>query len=356
MSDEVPVTRTPSRRARLGLAGLAILLALIALLLGGWAIWQTKVLEQARDAEAAQVVRYDARLAAIERSDAAANNKQQALEQRLNDATSDNRATRDALQGIDQRARNLETAIGTLSDQQMGGRDSLLLDDAELLLRAGQQRYTLFHDAASALQAYTLAEQVLAQVQDPAFAPVRASVANERAALAAAMPPPRQQALDALDALRAQLPSLPLAAPEVGDSANSHPGIWSHLWHAFSGILRIERDESAPLPAADARFARELGELDLAQAQASLLTFDDAGYRAALQRVEATLAARFDDGSQDVQHARAEVLALLAAQPPSSPAPQLGGALAQLRDLRATHALQTIKPAPASTSGAAKKP
>lgn len=353
MSDEFPTNRvTTPRRTRAGLAGLAIALALFALALGGWAAWRAQRVDSDT---AAQAARLDARLATIERNGSANGEQQQAFDQRLGDAESGTRALHDNVQGIDQRVRNLETALANVSDQHLNGHDALLLDDTEFLLRAGQQRYVLFHDAGGALQAYTLAEQALGQVEDPAFAPVRAGVASERAALTAATPPSRQQALDALNTLRANVPTLPMAAPEVGAGSTSQTGAWSRLWRAFGGILRIERDQGAPLPVADARFARELAALDLAQAQAALLANDDDGYRAALQRVDATLAAHFDASAESVQTVRATLRELLAAHP-VRPAPNLGGALAQLRDLRATHALQSIAPTPAATTGVVHKP
>ena len=52
----------------------------------------------------------------------------------------------------------------------------------------------------------------------------------------------------------------------------------------------MQRDNGAPLAVADARFARELTALDLAQAQAALLAYDSKGYAAALQRVDGSLA------------------------------------------------------------------
>ena len=258
MNDEPAAEPAPAARTtRSGRTGAAVLLALLAIALAAvalWSAWRTRRAEHAYRVQATQLA---ARLAAAEHDYDAASAQRQALDRRLDDAEADVRAARDAAQGLDQRTRNLETALGALSSQQSGGRDALLLDDVDLLLRGARQRFELFHDAQGALRAYALAGQTLAQVQDPAFAPLRAGIANESAALAAAASPPREHAIDALDALRAQLPSLPLAAPEIGATQDAaHGGVLSHLWHAFSGILRIERHQGAPVPAAEARFAR----------------------------------------------------------------------------------------------------
>jgi len=350
MNNDPPATTPQRRNTRIGLAGVALLLALLALGLAAWAAWQAQRLQRAGESGATRVTQVESHIAAIERSLASDTSQQQALDRRLAAIESDLRAGHDTVQALDQRTSNLEAALGALSDQQLRGHDALLLDDAEFLLRAGAQRVELFHDVAGGLRAYTLAEQALAQVQDPAFVPARASVATERAMLSADAPPSRQHASDVLNALRTRIPSLPLRADGQAAPVGKADGTWSRLWHAFSGVLRIERDGSASLPAVDARFAHELAALDLAQAQAALLAFDEAGYRAALQRSDALLAASFDADSPDVRWARASLRELLSTPPPQ-PAPQLGGALATLRDLRATHALRSIAPPTAPGGG-----
>jgi uncharacterized protein HemX len=80
-----------------------------------------------------------------------------------------------------------------------------------------------------------------------------------------------------------------------------------------------------------------------------LLAFDDATYRAALQRADATLSAQFDGDDIGVKDASAQITNLLA-QHGGGPAPKLGGALAQLQSLRASQPA-TPAPAPASTAG-----
>jgi uroporphyrin-3 C-methyltransferase len=119
-------------------------------------------------------------------------------------------------------------------------------------------------------------------------------------------------------------------------------------------VISVQRDNGGPLAVADARFARELAVLDLAQAQAALLAYDSAGYAAALQRVDASLASQFDVNAPAVQTARA-TLRQLASQLPTSAPVQLGAALTELRNLRSVHALSPAadNAAPAAASTAA---
>lgn len=337
------------RRARGGLAALACLLAFAALLLSAWCAWQVWRWNAARSSLAAESAALDARLGAAQREADAARAQELAVQGQLQDQIGDLRGVRDAQNSLDQRTRNLETALGRVSDQQTQGRDALLLDDGEFLLRAGQQRWVLFHDAAAAARAYELADDALAQVGDPAFAPVRSAIADERAALTAAATPARAHALDTLSALREQAAMLPLADADAARRSTPDNSLPARVWHALSGVLRVERDNGASVPAANARIARELLALDLAQAQASLLAFDASGYRNAVQQANTLLAARFDGEAPEVRAVRMQLQTLSTAS--ASAEPQLGGALAQLRTLRAAHAMQSLN-VPSAASAA----
>ncbi len=346
-SPEPDKPRTPG----VALAGIAIIVALVALALAGWSTWQ---LTRARHADAsvhkqaaAQVAELKAQLAAQDTRAQAGKRHMDTLESNLDDLHS-------TVKGLALRTTNLETAVASLNGRQQSAHDSLLLDDAELLLRTGQQRLELFHDAGGALKAYDQAIAVLGQVQNPAYAPVRSSVVTERDALAAAAPASRQSALDALSALRGKVATLPLASaePSAASSAPKHkPGFWARVGHAFSGIVKVSHDTgSHAVPGVDAQFARQALALDLAQAQEALLAFDDATSRRALKRADELLATQFNGDDDAVRSARARIDGLLS-RPPPGKLPQLGGALAQLRSLRASQPPAT--PAPATTAPAA---
>jgi uroporphyrin-III C-methyltransferase len=342
-----PDPSTP-RRGGNGLAGIAAFVAIIALLLAGWSVWQ---LRHARLAAHAMRQQDAAEIAALQNRLAAHDRQARTSEHRLGELESGMDDLRATTQGLDRRIANLETAFANLSGQQQSGHDTLLLDDAEMLLRAAQQRYELFHDTSDALKAYSQAIAVLAQVQNPVYAPVRTSAATERDALAAAAPPSRQAALNTLSALRGEVASLPLATPADTTTPTTKPGFWSRIGHALGGIVKITREGGTTTPLVDARFARQELALDLAQAQEALLAFDTTTCQRALRRADATLAAQFDIRNGAVKDARAQLAGLLA-EPTGGQPPQLGGALAQLLSLRASQTPPVDLPAPASSGGA----
>jgi uroporphyrin-3 C-methyltransferase len=337
-----PRPRQP-RGSAMGLAGIAAIIAIVALGLAAWNTWRLQRTLEAADAaskqEAAALADLQNQLAANNQRSEAGNQRIATLEQRLDDLRAGQR-------GLESRASNLEDALSNLSGQQQSGQDTLLLDDAEMLLRTGQQRYELFHDGTGALKAYSQAIEVLGQVQNPAYGPVRASAAAERSELAAAAPPARQASLDTLSRLRSEIASWPLATPAPASAASSSPGLWSRVVHSFSGIVRVTRDDGSAAPSADTAFARQALALDLAQAQEAMLAFDEDSYRDALKRADATLAAQFDASDAGVKQARAGIADMLSRRG-SGAAPRLGGALAQLQRLRAS---QAPLGAPASTT------
>jgi uroporphyrin-3 C-methyltransferase len=277
------------------------------------------------------------------------------LRRRVSDADGVNRSAREEMLGVSERTKNLEDAVANLSERSLSGHDAMLLDEAESLLRMAKERFALFGDASGALSAYDLADKTLAGVNDSAFAAVRQNLAAEREALAAVAPSARASDLATLADLRAQLPTLPLKDLDAPVGNNETRGFWQRAGDALGNIVKVSHDDGTPMGLADDRIARELAALDVAHAEAAVLAYDDLGRAAALKRVDATLAARFNPNSPAVQSARARIAALLASQAKGAE-PKLGAALTELRNLRSVHALQAgsaAAPAHAASASAA---
>lgn len=337
----------PAAAPRGGSVALALLLALLALLAAGYVGWRQWQQRTVRAADAQTLDALQQRVAALESTLASVSGGRAGLAQRLDAADQLDRALQASQQSQGDRLRLLEEAVGKLSENTLSAHDAALLDETESLLRMAKERYELFHDAQGAAAAYALAAQTLAAVSDGAFAGLRQNVEAERRALLASQPAGQAEALTRLVALRGALPGLPLRPLDAPAGAAS-TSTWSRIGRALAGVVSVQRDNGAPLAVADARFARELVALDLAQAQAALLAHDPKAFAAALQRADAGLAGQFDDNAEAVQQARATLRQLANALPDNAPV-QLGAALAELRNLRAVHALSN-GPAPAASS------
>ncbi|KZC39286.1 MULTISPECIES: uroporphyrinogen-III C-methyltransferase [Rhodanobacter] len=341
--------RSAPRPRRGGSLALAVLLALLAVGVSGYVGWRQWQQEQRSAADNQSIASLQPRVATLETTLTTLGDQRSSLNQRLDDAARVNRSLREELLGQAERTRHLEDAVAKLAEKSLSGGDGVLLDEAESLLRMAGERYTLFHDAQGAAAAYALADQTLAAVNDGAFGGLRQSVNAEREALVKSQPASQASALQQLVALRDALATLPLKP--LDSTPTEATDTWSRIRRALASVVSVQRDDGAPLAVADARFARELAALDLAQAQAALLAYESKGYAAALQRVDGALASQFDARAPAVQQAR-ETLKRLAGQLPANAPVQLGAALSELRNLRAVHALSPARSSSAAAGGA----
>lgn len=342
----------PAPRRGGGALAVAILISLAALGAAGytaWTVWDMRKDLGAANGLHGQVDTLQATVDGLRDDNAN-------LRRRLSDADGVNRSAREEVLGMSERTKNLEDAVANLSERSLSGHDAMLLDEAESLLRMAKERFALFGDASGALSAYDLADKALAAVNDTAFSAVRQNVTAEREALTSIAPAARSTDLSTLADLRAQIPTLPLRNADAANATAPDRSFWQRAGDALGSIVTISHDDGTPMGLADDRIARELAALDVAHAESAVLAYDDVGRNAALKRVEATLAARFDPASPAVQAAKARVTALLGSQA-KGPEPRLGAALTELRNLRSVHALQAGKDsAPAHSASAGTPP
>ncbi len=314
--------------------GFTLLLTSLALLGAGDAVWRTIAFERVSGGIEANTAAVRAELEALNRRVDQSNRDREALRQRLDDASGVNKALREEVLGVSERARVLEDAVANLAERRLSGHDGVLLDEAELLLMLGQDRYALFRDAAAAALAFHHADAALAAVDDPAFTGVRETVAVETKALEAQPLPGASGGIAELERLRAQLDSLVLAHEAIAPATDND----SRLWRVLGRFVRISHDPATPLGTRDRGLARNLITLDLRNAEAALLARDMDGYRAALQRARGAFAATFDGQAEATKSALAALDRLGNIEPPPAPI-ELGAALKELRNLRATHSL-----------------
>jgi uroporphyrin-3 C-methyltransferase len=340
-----PAAATPERRLGtlvwlVAAMGLVVIVGLI------WQAWSTAEGEQ----RAAQDDRQQlaGRVEALARTAEQAHRDADGLRARLDDAAKVNQSLREQLLGLGERARLIEDAVANLADKRLSGHDAMMLNEAETLLALGAERYTLFRDAQATIDAYRLADLALASLDDATFSTVRQSISNEVGAFAALRSADVAATLAALAALRAAAVQLPPPAHELGadDPGTSR---WARLLGQF---IRVRSGDAtaAIVQRHDIALARQLYMLDLRDAEAAALARDDVRYHAALADAQTLLKADFDAGAATVAAARGGVETLAQASLAPPPPADLGAALKELRNLRATHALRQ----PAQSAGAVK--
>jgi len=328
---------------------LALLIALAGLVLGTIALWRAITVERGQDeAQAAMRSEVSARMEELARGGEQRKHDVDALRTRIADADSVNKSVREELLALGERSRHLEDAVANLAEQRLTGREALALNEAEFLLQLAQERLELFNDAQAALAAYRLADSALASAEDPVFAGVRQTIGAEMQALQASKPLETHATLAALERIRTDLAKLP-AKPERPATADAQPA--SRLTTLLQQFVRVSTDKGELPGSRNAELTRSLASIDLRAAEAALLARDPAAYASALTRTRAALAGSFDEADPAVKSALAE-LDHLASAPLAPAMPELGSALRELRNLRATRALSQPRAAAHASDGA----
>jgi uroporphyrin-3 C-methyltransferase len=332
-------SETPRRRR----APLVVLILLLIAAAAAAAWWR---FAPPRPDATAQFAAVQAQVENLEHGIARMRGNQDTFRARLDDGEKVDASVRQQLLALGQRVQLAEDAVANLADRRLAGHDALALDEAEMLLTLGGERYSLFHDAPAAIASYRLADAALAEVDDAAFSTVRQSIAGEITALDDLHAADPQALVVRLSHLRAQVPelarsgSLPPPAPAAADE--------SMLARLLGNFVRVSRDTDtvqAQSAVRDVSLARDLVALDLRAAQAAALARNDAGFRAAVAEARVQVAAAFDAQAAQTAAVLKELDALAQAQL-APPAPGvLGTALRELRNLRATHALAAAKAA-----------
>jgi len=316
----------------------ARLAALFLVVAAGFAVWW--VTRDSTKAADAQTMRSQTQ--ALEHEVAQLRSIAESLRARLDDGEKVDKSVREQLLGLDQRARLVEDSVANLADKRLSSHDALALDEAELLLTLGGERYALFHDASAAGTAYRQADIALSEVEDPAFATVRQSVAAEIGALNDTHAADTAAVALQLARLRGQAAQWPTTAQAMVPPMQEPE---SRLARVLGAFVQVRHDDTAQTRAVlhAPNLARELFLVDLREAEAAALARDDARYRAALESARTEFALAFDAQTPAESVASSELAAAAnAALAPPIPA-LLGTALKELRNLRATHALREAK-------------
>ena len=328
-------TAAPARHQR-ALPWLIVVL-LVCIGLAGWWVWQRY--GAATQNASAQIAHLSAQVDALTHGVAQLRDNSDTLRARIDDGSQVDKSERQQILMLNQRTQLLADSVANLADKRLSGHDTLALDEAELLLALGGERYVLFHDAAATIAAYQAADSALSGVQDPAFAGVRQIIAAEISALRglpAADPSALTMQISSLRTTLAQLPSAAQTLPPV-------PASRSRLWRVLGAFVQVHHDADAhkQLSVRNTALARALADLDLRIAQGALLARNSGAYRAALADASTQISAAFDPSLAAVAAALKDIASLNQAEL-APPAPSiLGTALKDLRNLRATHALRS---------------
>jgi uroporphyrin-3 C-methyltransferase len=339
--NDLAADRDPTERPRRGLAlPVMVLLLVVAVAIAGgygwqrWQAWTTGQQDQARQ----QLGALETRIESLRRD-------QRAQGQRLQDAAAVNRVLRDEVLGLGQRGALLEDSVARLADSTRQGAAALRLEQAELELHLAAQRLAIAGDLAGARQAYALAADTLAGLEDPHLLNVKQALEQERAALDRLGEGPRARAARQLAQASAALAQLP---QQVAAADGTRAG-----WQRILSPLVDVRPSGARVAVAPAQRAasEDALQLELTLARAALERNDQPAFAAAVARAAAWLPRLWPASPQ--ASAVQQQLTRVAALPLTAPLPELGSTLRQLQATRGRPgALPAPAPRPAQSAAA----
>jgi len=328
-------------------------LALLLIIAGGgwwaWDAWQRlQQAEQGRDAWQHEIETLQRSIDGLGSELSTLRERQRALDSRLTDTGSGQRVLREEVLGLGERAALLEDALARLAQTRQEGAQAMLLDEAEFLLLTGEERLHLFGDVEAAIRAFTLADAAIGGLQEPIYATLRQTLAQEVAMLRALPADPRP-------ALRAELAALPTIAAGLpsSDERRDTKAERSRLAQLLDQVVTVRRLDSADAPLSPMARSARLSALGL-QGRLALAAFEDGdtqGWAQGMRAARELAASLFDGEDARVRAFLDRLDALAEISPPSLPT--LGATLRELRGLRATRRLSAQRAAtPISPVGA----
>jgi uroporphyrin-3 C-methyltransferase len=328
-----------------GLAFLALLVALAALLAAAWLWWQDKSSGAAAESlTRSDIVRLDASVSGLSAQlqelreelesqpdgaddarfealqTAITEDRQQAaaLQQAMQERATLARSTQSAIEALHGRLVAAESALAGLDARELDARGELDLAEVDYLLRLANERLLLFSDPRSADRALALADGHLAALDNPAYLGVRQSIAAARGDLAAVELPDDLAIAGQLEAIQQAIPGLPFppASPSVAEGeAPAEAGWWEKLKAALANLVTVRRSteqESRRLSLQDKDYIRQRLWMQVEVSYLALMRHDQDAFRNGLQRVQASLAEWFDPASSEVAAVAQTLDALLA--------------------------------------------
>jgi uncharacterized protein HemX len=314
-----PVTDVPTRTGRFA-AGLALVLAIIAMLASGYVGWLVNSKRGLTDAKG--------RLFQVEQETA----QLQALSAQMNQELGTLRETQETL----------KSGVQALHGEIGKGRRTWLIAETENLLVTAQHRLAYARDARQALDALRIANRQLQQLGDPDYQPVRKLLESEIAALEGFERLDLSGMAQRLGQLGARVDTLALAPDPLRateGTAGGEPGFLREVWKDLRNLvsIRTTTDVRRPLLLAEQKyFLRENLRLMLYGAQVALLHGDTVTVELNAKAARQWLRDYYDANAPAVRAASAELDALLKIRLAGMP-----DISASLKALRAVNAAQT---------------
>ena len=332
-----PAKAAPSLPRRIPWGWLLLLLALIAGGLGAWQLLQAQRDAERRLAEWRDVAdQLEGRITALDRQLGSERERSRAIEGKQSENQGNLRVMREELLGMTERAALLEDAVSRLTAQRESADQVLRLSEIEFLLSYAEQRLMLFSDLQAAIKALDLAASSLGTIEEPAFAPLKQTLAAELEQLRQVPIDQRQQARRRLTDLLLGIDKLPPARErQLADQAEQSR--WRQLLGQLITVRRLSDTQALLTPLERATRVASL-RLQLGLAVAALEQRRSEMLRDAVKVAQQDYKALFDPEAPAVVAGQSlldelEVIEL------NAQLPSIGTTLRELRAIRAARSV-----------------
>lgn len=319
MSAEIESLSTDlnSRRPGRGANPMLVALAVIGLLLAGYATWQVGRMQDRFDRLRAQVVELRA----------ARDRAETRLQSLAADLESSRTAWRNELHGLREMPAQLDElgrSVEELRARTESPERAWVRAEALYLLELAKRRLELERDIPTAILAMESADARLAALNDPALRNVRTALGTEISALRAVRRPELPDVMARIDRLEAAVPTLPVIGMPMSEvrRTNAQPedeGRLARAWHRLLAATRdlvslrtIEPATSRLVTQEEDSLRRQHLQLLLFSARIAAMQPDGAAYGQSLRAASAWIEQYFDTTKPAAAAALAETSALAA--------------------------------------------
>jgi len=348
-----------------GIAILALLVAMAAVLATGWQWWQTRTAVPDEDSQKAAISQLQetqqnisSSLASVEKRLAESHSPVAAdelsrREERLKTVETQldgllgqvgqDESALGALQGsvrsLEQRLSTAESGLVNVAAASQHSSVDMDIAEIDFLLRTASERLQLFADPVAADIALQAADVQIETLNDPMFLSVRQRIAEARQAIAMVPSVDRVKLAARITDLQSRINSLPFRGEVETHMKPAEPedaGWWESFKRTLSSLVTVRRrvpEDQSVLSLEDKDYLRQGLWLQLESARLALMRNDSAVYNSSLERVDATVRQFFKNGSSEVQAVLLETAGL--EQVNVAPAmPDISAPWTQLRQLR----------------------
>lgn len=348
--------------ARQTMGALALIIALLALLAAGWAVWQMQALQQLP----ARISADSDRLVTLTRQADSLASISKRQEQQIADLAMSLEDGLAVLPEMSNQIRQTEQRVTNLPVMDSATRNDWLKKEALNYLQIANAQASLAGNAQMAASALQFADEKLRDTEDPAVEPVRAQLAKDIAVLQALPQVDRVGISFQLQALANQSASWPFQgnAPDSFKQDISNvdlaPGqsVWQQflakLKAVFSGLVIVRKTNAPPvaqLGAAERALIVAEVDAELQLARLALAASDAESFRQSLQQLSRMLKQFFDTDAAAVAAALGTLEELQATELPGS-LPDVSGALTLLLS-NSSNATPATESVPATESSPA---